>query len=91
MVPMVVLPVVWGVWNVLWVRRQPAMGVARGARRSGSAWRAPSTSCSPAAGVWFSYALLIVPFLPLVYWLLWGFVVGPLNEALGVEGGAQPR
>ena len=25
-------------------------------------------------------------FLPAVYWLVWGLVLGPINEALGVEG-----
>ena len=29
---------------------------------------------------------VLVAFLPVVYWLLWRLVIGPLNEALGVEG-----
>jgi len=53
---------------------------------------APRTSNTSAAnpglavrGVWFRHAIAIIVFLPLVYWLLRGFAVGPLNEALGVE------
>ena len=86
MVPMLVLPLVWGAWNMLWVRRQPAMGVGRWGAALGLGLACSVNVMLVTRGIWFSHALLMVPFLPLVYWLLWGFVVGPLNEALGVEG-----
>jgi hypothetical protein len=39
-----------------------------------------------AVDLWFPTAVLFVAFLPLVYYLLWHLVIGPLNDALGVEG-----
>jgi hypothetical protein len=35
---------------------------------------------------WFGAALLFIVFLPLVYYVGWHLVIGPLNVALGVEG-----
>ena len=87
MAPIVVLPVVWGLWNLVWARRQPAIGVASWGAALGLGLACFINLTLAARGFWFRSALLTVPFLPLVYWLLWGFVVGPLNEALGVEGG----
>jgi len=86
-VPVVLLPILWGVWNLLWARRHPA-------RLSIGVWGAvlglaAATGINVyllAAGVWFPAAALLIVFLPVVYWLLWRLVVGPLNEALGVEG-----
>jgi len=41
-----------------------------------------------AEGPWFPAAILLPAYLPVVYFLLFRFVIGPLDEALGVEGGA---
>lgn len=87
MIPMVVLPVVWGGWNVLWVRRHPEMGLAAWGAVLGLVLSGFVNLALAVRGVWFAHALFMVPFLPVVYWLMWGFVVGPLNEALGVEAG----
>ena len=37
-------------------------------------------------GDWFPALLLLPIFVPGFYYLFWLFIVGPLNEALGVEG-----
>jgi hypothetical protein len=91
MAPIVMLPVVWGVWNLLWVRRRPAMGVGGWGAALGLGLACFINLGLAVRGVWFGHALAMVPFLPLLYWLLWGFVVGPLNDALGLEGGATSR
>ena len=33
----------------------------------------------------FVYVLLLLVAIPALYYLLWGLLVGPLNEAFGVE------
>jgi hypothetical protein len=90
MVPIVTLPLVWGVWNVTWARRQPASAIGLWGAALGLILACVINGALAVRGMWFRHALAIVPFLPLVYWLLWGYVVGPLNEALGVEGSGLP-
>ena len=90
MVPIVTLPIVWGAWNVVWARRQPPCGIGAWGAGLGLVLACCINVGLAVRGVWFRHALAMVPFLPLVYWLLWGYVVGPLNEALGVEGTAPP-
>jgi hypothetical protein len=83
-VPFFLLPVGWGVWN--WVR------VRRAWRVSVGAWGAVLGVLAAggmnvlllAEGEWFSLAPLALLFLPVLYYLLWHFIVGPLNDALGV-------
>jgi hypothetical protein len=36
-----------------------------------------------AEGRWFAAALALPVLVPAVYYLLWAFVIGPLNDALG--------
>lgn len=91
MVPIVTLPVVWGAWNVVWARRQPQYGIGAWGAGLGLVLACCINVGLAVRGVWFRHALAMVPFLPLVYWLLWGYVVGPLNEALGVEGSGPPE
>jgi len=38
-----------------------------------------------AAGMWFAAVMLLPAFLAVLYSLLFRLIVGPLNEALGVE------
>jgi hypothetical protein len=84
--PVVLLPIVWGVWNLLWARRRPRvsigiwgllLGIFAGAGINVYLW---------AVAVWFPAAAMLLVFLPAIYWLVWRLVVGPLNQAVGVEG-----
>jgi hypothetical protein len=85
-VPIVVLPILWGLWNLLWARRQPRCSIGMWGATFGIAAALGINAYLWAAGAWFRPAALLLVFLPSVYWLLWRLVVGPLNEALGVEG-----
>lgn len=85
-VPVVLLPVVWGGWNLLWARRHPRLSIGLWGACLGLAAALGINVYLLLAGVWFRAAALLLPFLPVVYWLLWRLLVGPLNEALGVEG-----
>jgi len=42
-------------------------------------------SLAPTGRQGFPAALALPVFLPVVYYLIWTLVIGPLNEALGVE------
>lgn len=84
-VPVVLLPILWGLWNVLWARRHPRLSIGAWGAVLGFAGACGVNGYLWAAGLWFRAAVLLLVFLPVVYWLLWRLVVGPLNEALGVE------
>ncbi len=89
LVPFFLLPVLWGLWNLLWARRRPRMDIGTWGAMLGLAASLSVNLYLRWQDAWFGAALLLVVFLPVVYYLLWHLVVGPLNEALGVEG--EPR
>ncbi|HLB77350.1 MAG TPA: hypothetical protein VJO72_09975 [Candidatus Dormibacteraeota bacterium] len=84
--PFFLLPIVWGLWNLLWARRQPAMSVGRWGALLGLLAGVAVNLLFVAQGRWFRPAMLLPLFLALVYYLAWRVVIGPLNEALGVDG-----
>lgn len=85
-VPFVLLPVLWGLWNLVWARRHPRMDIGTWGALLGLAASLTVNLYLWSQRVWFGAALLLVAFLPVVYYLVWHLVVGPLNDALGVEG-----
>jgi len=86
MVPFFLLPVLWGFWNLLWARRQPRMDIGTWGAMLGLAASLIVNLYLRSRNAWFAGAALLVAFLPVVYYLVWHLVVGPLNEGLGVEG-----
>src|SRR5262249_59837568 len=88
-VPFFLLPILWGLWNLLWARRQPRLGIGAWGALLGFVAAVLVNLLFLAEGAWFPAAIVLPLLLPLVYYLLWLFAVGPLNEALGVEGGER--
>ena len=86
--PFFILPIAWGFWNVLWVRRQPALSIGAWGALLGVLLAAGMNVLAALHGDWFSAMLLLLIFVPGLYYLVWLFIVGSLNEALGVEHGA---
>jgi hypothetical protein len=86
LVPFFLLPVGWGLWNLLWARRQPRIDIGVWGAMLGLALSVTVNLYLRWQAAWFPSALLLVVFLPVVYYLVWHLVLGPLNEALGVEG-----
>ena len=85
-VPVVLLPIVWGMWNLFWTRRHPRMSIGVWGAILGLAAGSGINLYLRAVHLWFPAAAMLLVFLPAIYWLMWRLVVGPLNEALGVEG-----
>jgi hypothetical protein len=83
--PFFLLPIVWGIWNWLHVRLHPRLGIAAWGALLGFILGAGANLLLWAEGQWFGAAALLPAYVPVLYYLLWLFVVGPLNEALGVE------
>ena len=83
--PFFLLPILWGLWNLVWARRQPAMSVGRWGALLGVAAGVAVNLLFAAEGRWFPAAMLLPIFLAPTYYLLWRVVIGPLNEALGVD------
>jgi hypothetical protein len=86
-VPFFVLPLFWGVWNWLRFRLGLQIGIGAWGAVLGFGLACLANGLFVAEGVWFPAVLLLLVTLPAGYWLLWTFLVGPLNEGLGVEAG----
>ena len=85
-IPVVLLPILWGVWNLVWARRHPPVSIGTWGALLGFAAASGVNGYLWLAGVWFPAVGLLLVFLPVVYWLVWRLVVGPLNEALRADG-----
>ena len=89
--PFFLLPIAWGFWNVLWARWQPTLGIGAWGALLGILLAVGINLLAWLQGDWFAAMLLLPIFVPGFYYLFWLFIVGPLNEALGVErGNAHP-
>jgi len=84
--PFFLLPILWGLWNLLWAHRQPTMSVGRWGALLGLLAGVAVNLLFIAQGSWFRAAMLLPLFLAVLYYLVWRLVIGPLNEALGVDG-----
>ena len=84
-VPFFLLPILWGLWNLLWARRQPRLGIGAWGALLGFVAALLVNLLFLAEGAWFPAAIVLPVLLPMVYYLLWLLAIGPLNEALGVE------
>jgi hypothetical protein len=84
-VPFFLLPILWGVWNLLWAHFQPAMSIGAWGAILGVVAGIAVNLLFVAVGTWFAAVMLLPAFLAVLYSLLFRLVVGPLNEALGVE------
>ena len=87
--PFFLLPIAWGFWNMVWARLRPAMGIGTWGALLGIVLAVSVNLLIWFQGDWFAAMLLLPIFVPGFYYLFWLFIVGPLNEVLGVEG--EPR
>jgi hypothetical protein len=83
-VPFFLLPVVWGLWNHLYVRVAPPLDIGVWGSVLGLLLATAMNAFLYTQGTWFTAALALLVLLPVVYLLLWRFIVGSLNTALGV-------
>jgi hypothetical protein len=83
--PFYLLPIVWGAWNVLWVRRGGQGSPARWGALLGILVMTSGNVLMALQGAWAPTLLLLFVWLPVVYAIAWTFVVVPLNQALGVD------
>jgi hypothetical protein len=88
-VPFFLLPIVWGGWNWLYVRLEPRLDVGAWGAVLGLLLGLAVAALFYVRGTWFAATALLPIFLPLVYFLLWRFVVGPLNDATGVTAATR--
>lgn len=84
--PFYLLPIVWGVWNVLWVRRGALGSPAVWGALLGGAIALAGNLLMALRGEWAASLLLLFAWLPVMYALAWTFVVVPLDRALDVDG-----
>ena len=84
--PFFLLPILWGVWNLLWVRLEPSIGIGGWGALLGVVAGLAVNLLFAVQGTWFRSALLLPVFVAVVYYLFWRLIVGPVNVALGVDG-----
>jgi hypothetical protein len=84
-VPFFLLPVVWGFWNWLHARWRPRFGIATWGAILGFVLALVVNLLLYGQGRWFTALVLLPAYLPVLYGLVWLFVIGPLNDALGVD------
>ena len=84
-VPFFLLPVAWGLWNVLGLRLRARPGIGTWGAVLGVLLALAVNVLLAAEARWFPGALLLPVVLPLVYHVVWAVIIGPLNVALGVE------
>ncbi len=82
-VPLFLLPLAWGTWNWLYTRLASPPGIGVWGTGLGVQLAVAANLLLFVEGRWFQGALLLPVTLPAVYYLLWLYVVGPLNRALG--------
>lgn len=84
-VPFYLLPIVWGFWNWLGVRREPPAPPWRRGVLLGLAVALGVTVIHVCRGHWFPALLLLFAWVPTIYAIAWTFVIAPLNRAFDVE------
>jgi hypothetical protein len=84
-VPFFLLPIAWGVWNVLWVRRAAPRAAPAWGALLGAVVAVAGNLLMAVRGTWSPSLLLLFLWVPTVYALGWTFVVVPLNRALDAE------
>ena len=85
-VPFFLLPIAWGAWNWLHVRRALRPGIGVWGALLGGGLATGVNLLLVAEGRWFEGAVLLIAGLPAVYYLVWTFIVGTLNDALVAKG-----
>ncbi|HYR95501.1 MAG TPA: hypothetical protein VEM57_02150, partial [Candidatus Binatus sp.] len=76
---------VWGLWNWLRVRLRPPVGIGAWGAVLGLLLAIAVNLLLAAEDRWFTGAVLLLVAVPAGYYLLWLFLIGPLNGGLGVE------
>ena len=87
-VPFFLLPVVWGLWNGLHVRVAPTIDIGAWGSALGFVLGLAVNVYLYTQHAWFGGAVVLPILLAILYFLLWRYVVGPLNA--GVDPGPRP-
>ena len=82
--PFFLLPVAWGLWNWLYVRRQPRVGIGTWGALLGVFLVLAAHLLLLAQGRWIPVLLLGFLTVPAGYYLLWAFIVGTVNDIVGL-------
>jgi hypothetical protein len=83
--PFYLLPIAWGAWNVLWVRRGGDGAPPRWGALLGLTVATAGNLLMALRGAWAPSLLVLFAWIPLIYAMAWTFVVVPLNQALDVD------
>jgi hypothetical protein len=90
--PMALVPAIWGVWNMVYLAMHTRRYIPLGAHGALVPLILVPVALVTAKALGFEFALaaswtiviLTVPLLMIIYYLVWKFLVGFLNEMLGI-------
>jgi hypothetical protein len=85
-IPFFLLPIAWGLWNWLYLRAGVGLGIGVWGAVLGLLLAAGVNLLRAAHGEWFAEMIFFLLVIPVLYYVLWAFIVGPLNDAFGVKG-----
>ena len=83
--PFFLLPIAWGLWNWLHLRVGVGIGVGAWGAILGFLLAVGVNLLRYAQGQWFVGMILFPLVIPALYYVLWLFLIGPLNEVFGAE------
>jgi hypothetical protein len=84
-VPFFLLPVIWGFWNMIYVRLKKISSIGAWGVILGIGISLVLNAYLYISKQWFQEAFILLVYIPAVYYLLWHIIIGPINKALGIQ------
>ncbi len=89
-IPFFLLPIIWGIWNLLYLEYNRSHNIGAWGAMLGFILGLAICVLIYATGHWFRAAIMIPVETSAFHFLLWYIIVGPLNDAFGIEKLADP-
>jgi hypothetical protein len=83
--PFFLLPLIWGTWNLLYLEHNRSHNIGAWGAMLGCILGLTYNLLLYANGHWFKAAIMIPIETTAYYFLLWKFMLGPLNDTFGIE------
>ena len=83
--PLFLLPIIWGIWNLLYLEYNRSHNIGAWGAMLGFILGLAYCLLLYANGHWFGAAIMIPIETTAIYFLIWKFMLGPLNDTFGIE------
>ena len=83
--PFILLPIIWGTWNLLYLEHNRSHNIGAWGAMLGFILGLAYCLLIYVSGHWYREAIMIPVFASAKYFLLWYILIGPLNDTFGIE------